>query len=318
MFLRLPVWVGVSLAKGSCVLDFGMRILDLVKWRRNRTKIQNPIPINRDKIPNYFIGIFLFLFFISARPGEFFRFVVLSDTHNTLGNVKPAQVASSIKKTSPQFILHAGDFTCCARSQSPTPASRFKFDEFQYLGGIPVFPVTGNHDYEGNVPQEYNKFWNSRKPNMKINGQWGHSYSFDFKGFHFIAIDWQSNDDTWLKSDLKNNAGKPAIIFSHHAALKVGCKPGFNKGLSGVAETNRDVRAVFSGHSHCWGVYDIRPGAVQVFVGTVSHDNHRDPQFSGKHTFVVVDVEGKNLKICPASVEDGILAKWCKTASPAR
>jgi len=253
------------------------------------------------------MGIFIFLFFIHSYSAETFRFVVMSDSHNTLGSVNPEEAATAIRKMNPRLILHTGDFTCC----SGQPHNRFKFDEYQFLGGIPVFPTTGNHDFDGKAQTAYNAFWNSRKPAVPINGVWAHTYSFDYEGFHFIAIDWRDPNFSWVKNDLKNNANKPTVVFSHFAALNIGCKPDFNIKLSSLAETNPDIKAVFSGNSHCITEKAIKPGTLQVFTGTISHDNRRGPRFKRKHTFVVVDVDGRNLKICPASVEDGILEGGC-------
>lgn len=272
----------------------------------------------KNKINVIIPALFIFLFSISSHSAQSFRFVVMSDSHNTLGRVNSSAVATAIRNLNPDIILHAGDFTCCGSGQGSAPTNRFKFDEYKFLGGIPIFPTTGNHDYDGNAQQEYNAFWSSRKPGIPISGEWAQTYSFNYKNFHFAALRWQNPDINWLKNDLKMNAGKPTIIFTHLAALNVGCKARYIRGLNEVVTTDRDVKAVFSGHSHCYGQYEIRPGAVQVFVGTVSHDNGRDPKYRRKHTFVVVDVEGQKLKICPASVEDGILEGGCKARVPGK
>jgi len=266
-----------------------------------------------------FLVVFLFFSFSNSYSAQTYRFVVMSDSHNTLSAIKPKHVASAIKKLAPLFVLHCGDFTCCGGGNSHNPLNRFRFDEYAFLGSIPVFPTTGNHDYDGEAQADYNAFWNSHRPNVAINGMWAHTYSFDYKQFHFIAIDWMAQDwmaqdFSWVKKDLTKNSGKPVIIFSHHSALNIGCKPAYLKELNIITQTNPDVKAVFSGHSHCYGKEVIKDGTLQIFTGTVSHDNKRDQRYKGKHTFVVVDVEGENLRICPASVEDGILEGKCGTS----
>lgn len=257
------------------------------------------------------VGFLIFFFLINSYSTDSFRFVVMSDSHNTLGNIKPDRVAAAIKKVNPRFILHAGDFTCCL---SGHPDNRFSFDEFGLLGGIPVFPTTGNHDNDGNALAQYNAFWNDRKPSVPIDGVWAHTYSFDYGGYHFAAIDFIKPDFNRLREDLRNSAGKPTILFSHYtteAAVKSGYKTAVSKTLNEIALNDPDIKAVFSGHSHCIYKTDIRPGAVQALVGTVSHDNGRDPKYKRKHTFIVVDAKAGQLTICPASVEDGIIAGGC-------
>lgn len=255
--------------------------------------------------------LFLVLFLSNSHSTgpHSFRFVVMSDSHNTLGNVNSEQVASAIKKFNPDIVLHAGDFTCCL---SGKPHNRFRFDEYKLLGGIPVFPTTGNHDYDGNAEIHYDAFWKKHRPGVPINGEWSYTYSFDHKGFHFIAVEWKNPDLAWVEKDLEKNKTKPTIIFSHRAALNKGCKPAFNKKLNAIAKTNPDVKAVFTGHSHCYQKHTIKEGTLQVFTGTVSHDNARDKRFKRKRTFIVVDVIDGNLRICPASVKDGILEGGCE------
>lgn len=256
------------------------------------------------------VTLFLFLFSIRGLADESFKFVVMSDSHNTLGKNTVEAVADSIKKLNPDLVLHCGDFTCCLGS---TPPNLFKFGEYKLLGGIPVFPTTGNHEYDGTAIEDYRAFWKNILPPIKINGEWAFTYSFDWKNLHFIAVEWNCKGKKWLFADLEKNKGKPTVIFSHMAtaeAAKSNFKHMPNK-LLNEAVKYPNVKAVFSGHSHCYWVGEIKPGTVQVLAGTVSHDNRRDPFFRGKRTFVLVEVSDSSLKICPVIVGEGVVVSKC-------
>lgn len=257
------------------------------------------------------VTVYIFLFLsLKTLAGEGFRFVVMSDSHNTLGQGTVEAVVESISKLKPEFVLHCGDFTCCLGG---SPPNRFKFSEYDLIHGIPVFPTTGNHEYDGTAIEDYKNFWKSRIPPVKISGEWAFTYSFDWKGLHFIAVEWDSKQKQWFFTDLAKNKEKRTIIFSHMATAKAG-ESGFKhmpSKLLNEAVKYPNVKAVFSGHSHCYWVGEIKSGTVQVLTGTVSHDNKRDPVFRGKRTFVVVDVSESSLKICPVVVGEGIISSHC-------
>lgn len=254
--------------------------------------------------------MFFFTFSLKGVGGEQFRFVVMSDSHNTLGKDMVKAVANSIKQLNPDFVLHCGDFTCCLGS---SPPNRFKFDEYHLLGGIPVFPTTGNHEYDGTAIVAYKDFWKKRTAPVRISGEWAFTYSFDWKDIHFIALEWNCKQKQWFLDDLEKNKKKRVVIFSHMATYEA-AKSKFKhipSKLFNEALKYHNVKAIFSGHSHCYWLSEIRPGTVQVLAGTVSHDNKRDPSFGGKRTFVVVDISADSLKICPAIVGKGLVYSQC-------
>ncbi len=258
------------------------------------------------------IAVFIFIAVLSASfaSAQDFSFAVISDTHTT-----PIKNPDTILNTNPDFIVHAGDFTL---------EDQFKFEDYEKLSKVPILPVKGNHDLN-DAPGEYEQFWNDKKPadiNFVDDSNWPEYYSFDYEGYHFVALDYTGVSlsrslSNWLEKDLSGNQDKPTIILSHLPAISIDC--GLHKhdrlnGLKGVIEANPHIKAVFSGHQHCYVKKTFSSGKIlQVVAGTVSSNNIRYPRgdteyernLKNKHIFATVEVSADSLTVCGNVVETG-------------
>jgi len=141
-------------------------------------------------------------------------------------------------------------------------SSDFKQEEYIEVKRIldqlvqPYYVMRGNHDRVGTsgAPDYYKLIFN-------LTTTW---YSFDYKGFHFLALDSvnldngapEINDEEFLflEADLQTNNNTKTFVFLHHAAtwesfiysLIIEDRIRF---LSILSE-NPQVVGVFSGHSH--------------------------------------------------------------------
>ncbi|MEM4336427.1 MAG: phosphodiester glycosidase family protein [Candidatus Woesearchaeota archaeon] len=254
------------------------------------------------------VGVMIFTItfcsIILSSNAEAFRFVVISDTHTSKG-ISSSDLSNTIKKLDPEIILHAGDFSCCL------PNTQFNFAEYKELKNYPIFPTTGNHEYDKQETiSSYNKFWADKKPqNIAIEGEWAHSYSFDYKGYHFVFLDYKNQyaNVQWLKKDLEKNKNKPTIIITHLPAIKTSpsCRDDvYNNNLQTIAKENNDIIAIFSGHQHCYIRNKIDENTEQIVVGTAS--SHELRGYPNKNIFVLVEAaENGKLKICPVEAATG-------------
>ncbi len=140
-------------------------------------------------------------------------------------------------------------------------SSDYKEDEFiaakRILDGLrqPYYPLRGNHDRVQRSPQDY------YKTVFGLNQTW---YSFDYSGFHFIALDSVRLSDghpyldpaqvAWLRDDLGRHPTSKTFLFLHHAvttqAFIWSLDPADRDTLLALLEANPQVIGVFSGHSH--------------------------------------------------------------------
>lgn len=116
------------------------------------------------------------------------------------------------------FIVHNGDLT-----EDPEDSAGWDqlFGNVQgWISGIPLMPVTGNHDeVEGDAQYYISHF------NLPDNGAKGSiagtSYSFDYGPVHVTVLNTESNlkkQAEWLKQDLKQTDKKWKIVAMHRPA----------------------------------------------------------------------------------------------------
>jgi predicted phosphodiesterase len=172
-------------------------------------------------------------------------------------------------------------------------------------------PVPGNHETGDNRAQltGYMDYWNSTK----------HYYKFDSGGWHFIALD--SNTDYGqftpgtaqyddLARDLQANATACTMVFFHHPrfGLVGGGSPHMQDIWALLAQNGVDV--VLTGHEHNyqrWKPMDANgqvvtdgTGIRQYIIGTGGHDLHNIPLTDSRVAARVNNTDGAlKLRLTP-------------------
>jgi hypothetical protein len=121
------------------------------------------------------------------------------------------------------------------------------------LGRAPVFPASGNHEYDTADAAPFRAVFA-----LPENGQpagrerW---YSYDWGDVHFVALDTERTgaaQAAWLEADLAANRLPWTIVYGHkppHSTGEHGDDPLFNKFFVPVLEAHR-VDLVLAGHDH--------------------------------------------------------------------
>ncbi|WP_313638680.1 metallophosphoesterase family protein [Paenibacillus sp.] len=117
-----------------------------------------------------------------------------------------------------KFIVHNGDLT-------ENPEDSAGWDQFfgnvqGLISGIPLMPVTGNHDEVDDDAKDFTSHFNL--PDNGAKGSIaGTSYSFDYGPVHVSVLNTESNlkkQTEWLKQDLKNTDKEWKIVAMHRPA----------------------------------------------------------------------------------------------------
>ncbi|MGH9785044.1 MAG: metallophosphoesterase [Terriglobia bacterium] len=211
------------------------------------------------------------------------------------------------------------------------------------LKRIPFYPSPGNHDVPGmrgegrNGPGPYldNFFFPSAEPSPY--------YTYSYGGLaDFFALDTTPIQDPerhldgvspgsenslgaggrqfeWLKKALSASRAPWKIAYFHHAPFNAG--PGHEPSLHALRDVVRlfdeaGVRVVFSGHEHNFQFSrqnDLTGGALYVVSGAggqLRRGNVRDNMdraniagWAPQHHFLLVELEGRALRITPLSWE---------------
>jgi len=172
----------------------------------------------------------------------------------------------------PAFVVATGDLVFEARGSAPQdilPTYILINRSMQPLtsANISFYPIIGNHDLVGvfNASVKANESGYAKEMFMNIFHQNRTYYSFDQRGYHFIALDpnsyelWNTTlrsseyriDHTqmaWLENDL-NSTFKPTIIFLHEPTIDL-----INRDELLSVLRDHNVQTIFSGH---WHVNDL-------------------------------------------------------------
>jgi predicted phosphodiesterase len=231
----------------------------------------------------------------SVPDGHLFLFATIADSHI---RSQPIDSPKYIKATSiscellanyvadinahvptVDFAVHLGDITDFGLNQE-FDAARDILDSLR----CPLYPIVGNHD---NFQYDAKRGW------MEFAGIDSTWYSFDYMGFHFIAIDCTRDRYhspfvecskpllEWVRKDLSRNREKPTFILSHYNMWQRSWNARFDTTMSytdypgmvelrHILEHSGNVAAFINGHVHANrvevhnGIYYIDIGATLV------------------------------------------------------
>ena len=201
------------------------------------------------------------------------------------------------------------------------------------LARIPFFPALGNHD--GNETERHHDLDaildNFAFPQNKP----ARYYNFTYGGLaQFFALDSTSNTESgparpdylenseqfhWMQSEFAKPHPLWVIPYFHHPMFTAG--PDHPPSLEQLRHwfalfTNNGVKVAFSGHEHNFQASEVSPatGGIRFFVsgaggelrrGNVQKNMQRAhiQAWAEQNHFLVVDIDGKTMKVTPLSYE---------------
>lgn len=172
-------------------------------------------------------------------------------TEKTCWEVANRAVVEAINQSGAEFTLVKGDIS-----------HQYLAEEFEaaheILAGLrhPYYLVRGNHDRQGERPEDYFK---------KVFGLESTHYSFSHRGLRFVVLD-SSNLQTgfaevgeeqfaWLEAELAAGWDERCLLVLHHpvteeASIIFSLFPEDQQRLFSILEGDRRLEAVLCGHSH--------------------------------------------------------------------
>ncbi|MBN2242648.1 MAG: metallophosphoesterase [Acidobacteria bacterium] len=193
---------------------------------------------------------------VRAPEHEFF-FVVLGDSQFDGPQVFNRMI-EDVSQIGPSLVIQVGDMISGYTDDAGQVRSQWRRfrNQLAPLGGIPFFPVPGNHDVLGA----------NGRPNPQLERiyreTWGDLYySFDYRNAHFVVLDTDYRAESgrigpeqlqWLEKDLEQSRDKDHIlVFFHRPMMDLE-----NRGALHRTFVRYGVRAVFYGHRHHYEYYE--------------------------------------------------------------
>ena len=124
-----------------------------------------------------------------------------------------------------------------------------------------TFPSVGNHDYNTTQGGGYDAYF--RPKGRPIGALGKHWYSFDYAGWHFVALnsncskvgcDQGSEQAAWLEADLANHDADCTLLYWHHPRFSSGAAHGGATAMQDLYEIahNHGVDVILNGHNHVY------------------------------------------------------------------
>lgn len=175
------------------------------------------------------------------------------------------------KAQNADFVMISGDLTRSGTEQEHRYVAKL-LDDFQKKTGMPIFVISGNHDYYNSTPSEFKEYYNELgyKNALAVDDVTA-SYTADLpKNYRLIAID--SNNPgkdgdgvderllNWVDAQVQkaHEDGKEIIAMMHHPLIqhivlhKIILKDFILRDSENVAEMfcNWGIQYVYTGHEH--------------------------------------------------------------------
>jgi hypothetical protein len=182
--------------------------------------------------------------------GKPVRFVAFGDSGT--GNSDQHAVYSQMRTVPYDFMVHMGDVGY--GSGTSAELQQNFFDVYaDTLQSFPVFPSSGNHEYNSADAMPYRMAFD-----LPTNGGPGNEerwYSFDWGDAHFVALDTERIGDVqarWLDADLAASKAPWKIVYGHrppYSSGDHGSDGNFRKYFNPILEKHH-VQLVLTGHDH--------------------------------------------------------------------
>lgn len=207
----------------------------------------------------------------AANTGAVVRFIAFGDSGS--GDSDQMALRDQMATLPFDFIIHTGDIAYGSGRRQEFEQNFFK-PYADYLRYFPVFPASGNHEYETEDAAPFREAF-VLPENGGPHGieRW---YSFDWGDVHFVALDTERTGPiqaAWLDADLTANHLPWTIVYGH--------KPPFSSGGHGndgafrthfvpILEKHR-VPLVLNGHDHDYERSTPQNGVTYVVTGGGGH-----------------------------------------------
>lgn len=197
-------------------------------------------------------------FHTAPAPGAVLRFVVYGDMRG--GHDVHGALVQAMLDQAPDLVLVTGDLVL--RGSDEGDWQRFFAVTAPLLARIPYYPAAGNHDTgkSGDERRRMNEIFLSW-PGPADRPTWGHWYSFDVAGVHFVMLDSNAYQHAeqlaWLERNLRQarERGARAIFATAHDGPY---SRGPHGGNAHAAEhyvpllSRYGVSLLFTGHDHLY------------------------------------------------------------------
>jgi len=239
------------------------------------------------------------------------RFVVAGD-----GRTHPetwGPVSDAIHAERPQFMVFVGDMVTAGRNDWEWDTEHFG-PARELMGGVPYYPVIGNHEQEAPVMREL--FYTASDDGRRWNWsqQIGDVLLIGIVGHWSFAED--SEHRVWLEETLADADAKFILVFSHYPAWSSNRTGAVNEdgepldSLTYQGQTvfmpllaKHDATAFVVGHDHFYERSELPTGVSHVTVGgagaplygkreNADELNPYSQIFAQRHHYTVFDVEG--------------------------
>jgi len=167
------------------------------------------------------------------------------------------------------LMIHVGDIAYDHGTLAEFE-SRFFGVYAPLLASRPMFPTSGNHEYDTEDAAPYREVF-VLPENGGADGveRW---YSFDWGNVHFVALDTERSgaaQAAWLEADLTANQLPWTIVYGHkppHSSGEHGNDPGFNEWFVPILQAHH-VPLVLSGHDHDYERFQPIDGVTYMVTG---------------------------------------------------
>jgi hypothetical protein len=195
------------------------------------------------------------------------QFVALGDSGG--GGSDQEALLQQLETVPFDFMIHVGDIAY-DHGLLPEFESRFFRVYAPLLAERPIFPASGNHEYDTDDGAPFRQVFA-----LPENGgpagveRW---YSYDWGDVHFVVLDTErSGPDqaAWLEADLTANKLPWTIVYGHkppHSSGEHGDDPGFNTWFVPIL-TAHHVQLVLAGHDHDYERFHPIDGVTYIVTG---------------------------------------------------
>jgi len=167
------------------------------------------------------------------------------------------------------LMIHTGDIAYDHGSLGDFE-SKFFGVYARLLGRAPIFPASGNHEYDTAEAAPFRQvFVLPENGGPDGRERW---YSFDWGDVHFVALDTErtgAEQAAWLEADLAANRLPWTVVYGHkppHSTGDHGDDAGFRQFFVPILEAH-DVDLVLSGHDHHYERFTPQNGVLYVVSG---------------------------------------------------